>query len=256
MHFATMQAWYPVPTTIKERHVPGKTILIAVLLGGLCCGAAAAGGSDHAVPVRKTAEDFQQNAWTPDLWSSVKGQTSLIPTKGDSPIFVERKLGQSPERKLGQSPADAKTARCLTIDVAFSGAGFEHFTAAPPAPLWIPGDAKTVTLRYKISDRRYALKMGFVDGWGRDQVNGTYLSWDIHADPSDDWKNATFKVPDAWIRPVRIGGITTHNWEARNAKNKIRIQVGEIEVETDIQGVDPKTGVLATWTPEPNPAKP
>ena len=49
-----------------------------------------------------------------------------------------------------------RTAKSLKIDVAFSGNGFEHFTAEPAAPLWIPGDAKSVTLRYKVSDSRYA----------------------------------------------------------------------------------------------------
>ena len=80
--------------------------------------------------------------------------------------------------------------------------------------------------------------MDFVDGWGRDRVGGAYLAWDIRADPSGGWKTATFQVPEGWIRPVRISGVSTHNWEARNAKNTIHIQVDDIEVETDIKDVD------------------
>ena len=197
-------------------------------------GRAAAGPpvAPHATLVRKVAEDFEQNAWLPSQWNSAKGQTSLV-----------------------NDPApDLRTGKSLKIDVAFSGGGFEHFTAEPVAPLWIPGDAKSVTLRCKVSDRRYALKVGFVDGWGRDRVDNAYLAWDIVADPSGDWKTATFKVPEAWIRPVRISGISTHNWEARNVKNTIHIQVDDIEIETDLKDVDPQSGTLTTWTPQPGAA--
>jgi hypothetical protein len=212
-----------------------STATIAVgLLGWLCCAAAAAGDLDHTPLVSKVAEDFQQAAWAPDQWSNAKGQTSLV----------------------SEPAADGQTAASLKLDVAFSGNGFEHFTADPVAPLWIPGDAKSVTLRYKISDGRYALKLDFVDGWGRDQAGGSYLSWDLRPDPSGNWKTATFQVPAAWVRPVRISGITTHNWEARNAKNTVHIQVGQIEVETDIKDVDPKTGVLTSWRSEPKPPNP
>jgi hypothetical protein len=184
--------------------------------------------------VRKVAEDFEEVAWVPSQWSSAQGQTSLV----------------------SEPAPDVRTAKSLKIDVAFSGSGFEHFTAEPLAPLWIPGDAKSVTLRAKVSDSRYGLKVNFVDGWGRDRVGDAYLAWDVRTDPSGGWKTATFQVPEGWIRPVRIGGITTHNWEARNAKNTIHIQVDDIEIETDIKDVDAKTGVLTTWTPEPGPADP
>ena len=211
-----------------------RGIVVAGLLGWLCPATAVAGDLDRPLLVRKVAEDFQQAAWTPDQWSTAKGQTSLA----------------------GEAATDGQPSGSLKIDAAFSGGGFEHFTAEPLTPLWIPGNAKTVTLRYKISDARYALKMGFVDGWGRDQVGGAYLSWDLRTDPSGNWKTATFEVPPAWVRPVRIAGVTTHNWEARNAKNTVHIQLGPIEVETYIQGVDVKTGVLAAWKPEPNPPNP
>ena len=211
-----------------------RVILIVTLCGAGTCAAITAADADRATIVRKTVEDFDETVWGPDQWNSALGQASLA----------------------GEAAPDSKTAKCLKLAVDFSGNGFAYFTAAPAAPLWIPGNAKSVTLRYKISDRRYALKVGFVDGWGRDQVNGTNLSWDIRVDPSGNWKTETFQVPEGWVRPVRISGITTHNWEARNVKNTVHIQIDDIEVETDIRGVDPETGVLKSWTPEAKPAKP
>jgi hypothetical protein len=183
--------------------------------------------------VNKVIEDFQHAAWTPSPWNSAAGHASLV-----------------------RETADDKTNGSLKIDAAFSGNGFEAFTAEPPVPLWIPGNAKTITLRYKLPDSHYALKLGFSDGWGRDQINGGYIAWDIRTKASGNWEAATFKLPDNWVRPLRISGITTHNWEARNVKITLPIQIADIQVETDITDVDPKTGVLTTWTPEPKPANP
>lgn len=192
------------------------------------------GSAGYAEPVHKVAEDFEQAAWGPDQWNKAKGRASLV----------------------AEPAPDAKTAKSLKIDVDFSGNGFEPFTAVPTRPLWIPGDAKTVTLRFKMSDARYAFKVGFADGWGRDQVAGAYLAWDVRPDPAGNWKTATFQVPQTWVRPVQIRGITTHNWEAQNVKNTLHIQVDDIEVDTDLKDVDPKTGLLTTWKPEPNAKAP
>ena len=211
-----------------------KVILLAGLLGSVWCSAAAAGDPDRATLVHKVAEDFEETAWVPDQWSNAKGRTSLE----------------------SEAAPDAKTAKCLKIEAAFSGSGFEHFTADPPMPLWIPGDAKSVTLRHKIGDGRYALKVAFTDGWGRDQVKGAYLSWDVPTDKAGKWKTATFQVPPDWVRPIRLAGITTHNWEARNEKKTVGIWIDDIEVETDIKDVAPKTGLLSTWVPERNAANP
>jgi hypothetical protein len=184
--------------------------------------------------VHKVAEDFEQTPWLPDQWNKAKGQVSL----------------------LAEAAPDVRTAKCLKMDILFSGEGFEPFTAIPPQPLWIPGDAKTITLRFKLSDSRYAFKVDFTDGWGRDRVAGAYLTWDIRPDPAGNWKTATLKVPETWPRPVQIRGITTHNWETQKLKNTLRIQVDDIEVETDIKGVDANSGLLKSWTPEANPANP
>lgn len=211
-----------------------RTILAVGLLGWMACSAAAADDSGQSGLVRKVAEDFKQSAWVPNQWNSALGRTSLV----------------------SEPAADGKTTGSLKLEAAFSGNGFEAFTADPPTPLWIPGNPKTITLRYKISDSRYGIKLGFSDGWGRSQAKGGYLAWDIRTTPTGHWETATFKVPADWVRPVRITGVTTHNWEAKGVKITVPIQIADIQVETDIAGVDPKTGVLATWTPEPNPASP
>ena len=211
----------------------GKATRIAGWLGCLWCGVAAVGGSDRPPSaVHKVAEDFEQNAWVPDQWSNAKGTTSLVHTPAP----------------------DVQTAQSLQIAATFSGKGFEHFTADPVTPLWVPGDVQAVTVRYKVSDRRYALKMDFSDGWGRDQVHGKYLTWDLNTNLPGDWKTATFQVPADWVRPVRINGITTHNWEAQNVANTVRILIDDIEIDTDIKNVDPKTGVLTNWAPSPTRA--
>ncbi len=201
---------------------------------GILVAAALLAPAAYGQTVNKVAEDFQQSAWVPNQWNSALGQCSLV----------------------SEAAADGKTAGSLKLDVAFSGNGFEGFTADPPAPLWIPGNAKTITLRYKVHDRRYPIKVGFSDGWGRDQAKGGHLAWDIRVNSSGDWETATFKVPADWVRPLRNTGITTHNWEAQGVKITIPIQIADIRVETDITDVDPKTGMLTTWMPEPNPANP
>ena len=184
--------------------------------------------------VNKVVEDFTHSAWTPSPWNSATGQSSLV----------------------SEAAADGKITGSLKLEAAFSGGGFEAFSVDPPAPLWIPGNAKTITLRYKIHDGRYGLKLGFSDGWGRDRVKGGYMAWDVRTKASGNWETATFKVPDDWVRPLRISGVTTHNWEAQNLKIAVPIQIADIRVETDITDVDAKTGVLTTWAPEPKPANP
>jgi isoleucyl-tRNA synthetase len=42
-----------------------------------------------------------------EMWQNLAVAAFAKGGKGDSPIFVERKLGQSPERKLGQSPVES-----------------------------------------------------------------------------------------------------------------------------------------------------
>ena len=225
-------AWLASRDLIRQGHARLNTF--DMKLNALCLMAILLAPVAPAQPVHKTAEDFEQMAWVPDQWNKAKGRVSLV----------------------AEAAPDVKTAKSLKLDVEFSGEGFEPFTAIPAQPLWIPGDARSVTLRCKVSDSRYAFKVDFLDGWGRDKAAGVALTWDVRPDPSGNWKTATFKVPDTWVRPVQIRGITTHNWEARNVKTTLHIQVDDIEVETEIKDVDPKTGLLATWKPEPNPANP
>ena len=182
--------------------------------------------------VHKVAEDFQESPWQADPWSNAKGETSL----------------------LQEPPSTAGAAGSLKLNVHFSGKGFEHFTVCPSKPLWIPGNAKTITLRCKLSEIHYAFKMDFIDGWGRSQAEGASMSWDLRPDPTGDWKTATFHVPESWVRPVGISGLTMHNWEAQNVRKTVHAQIGEIKADTDIKDVDPKSGLLTGWKPEPHPA--
>jgi hypothetical protein len=71
---------------------------------------------------------------------------------------------------------------------------------------------------------------------------------------SPDWQTVSFDIPDEWVRPIAVSGITTHNFSATNEKNTVVIHVDDIEVETDISDVDPASGLFKGWTPEPNPA--
>jgi hypothetical protein len=221
-------------TILRTRGIVGR---LAVLMAAVLASPLAYGQT-----VTKVVDDFQQSAWVPNQWNSATGQSSLV------------RESMSP---ASQPAAERKMVGILKMEAAFSGNGFEAFTVDPPSPLWIPGNAKTVSLRYKIHDKRYALKLGLSDGWGREQANGGNLAWDIRTSPSGEWETATFKVPSDWVRPLRITGLTTHNWEAQGTKIRIPIQIADLQVETDITDVDPKTGILTTWTPEPNkPAHP
>jgi hypothetical protein len=184
--------------------------------------------------VTKVAEGFDEAPWIPDQWSSARGSATI-----------------SAERA-----PDAGAGRCMEMEVRFSGEGFEHFGVCPPRPLVIPGDVRTITLRTRVADGRYALRMTFVDGWGRDKVDGKALEWDLPRDPNGAWKTTTFKVPEAWVRPVRIVAIGTHNWGQQSAKNAVRFWFDDMEVQTDLRDVDPATGALKTWRPQPNPPDP
>jgi hypothetical protein len=101
----------------------------------LCLLAALLGPAVLGQVVHKVAEDFERGPWVPDQWNKAQGRVSLA----------------------AEAAPDAKTAKSLKIDVDFSGGGFEPFAAIPSQPLWIPGDAKSITLRFKASDSRYAL---------------------------------------------------------------------------------------------------
>lgn len=192
-----------------------------------------AGAGPEAV-VRKVAESFDEAPWRMSQWSSAGGEASLS----------------------DDVAPDAPAGKSLLLEVRFSGAGFEHFSAGPPGGLAVPGDVQSVTVRYTKSDKRYTLLLKFRDGWGREKIGGQKLEWPIASGADGKWQTATFRVPRHWVRPVTITGVAGHNWSARSVKKAVRFRLDHLEVRTDLSQVDPRTGLLKTWKPNPSEKDP
>jgi hypothetical protein len=203
---------------------------VAACLSIVLSGWAADAAAGESV-VKKVAEPFDEVHWEPGQWSTAAGSTSVSAEGHDQ-------------------------GRSMQMEVGFSGKGFQFFNANPSSPLVIPGHPRTVTFRYKVSDKRYPLSMTFTDGWGRGKADGQDLKWEFTAPEAGVWQTATFTVPADWVRPVSITGLATHNWSAQNEKKSVRFLVDDLEVETDTAAVDAGTGKLKGWTPEPNPKDP
>ena len=216
-----------------------KRFRMGIACACLCAGSAWAAPATPAAPaappartVRKAAETFDDTVWVNDPWSTGLGKTSLS----------------------SDVAPDCSSKRSLQFQTRYSGKGFEGVTIKPPQPLVIPGDVKTITIRVKRTDARYGLKVHFLDGWGREKADNQPLAWDLRLADAPQWQTCAFKVPDNWVKPLTIAGIGTHNWETKELANTVTFLLDQLEVETDIRQVDPETGVLKTWTPEPNPA--
>jgi hypothetical protein len=176
--------------------------------------------------VKKSAENFDHGPWKSNAFSTVGGATSI------------------------DAKADGARGGALVIEPNFTGA-FGGYGASPMTPLVIPGDAKSVSLRFNLSDARYGVKVSFRDGWGRDRVEGKYLNWTIITkDGINQWKDVSFKIPENWPRPIEIVAIDVDNWEAKTDVRKPRLLVDQIDIETDLAKVD-AAGILTTWTPDP-----
>ena len=104
---------------------------------------------------RKVAETFDQALWVDSPWNSGVGKTAFRPM-----------WHRIPGRK-----------RTWNSKPRYSGNGFEAVTIVPPSTLVIPGELKSLTIHVKRTDKRYGLKMSFLDGWGREK-NGTSV-WRI-----------------------------------------------------------------------------
>ncbi len=180
---------------------------------------------------RKILEDFTGTVWSPSRYSMAPGSIALVPER-------------APDMPVGGS---------MKVHIAFGGQGFEHFTAEPPKPLYIPGNAKRITMRVKRPDSRIPLKVVFSDGWGRVKADGKDLAWDLKLDSKPEWQTVTFDVPGDWVRPVGISGIASHNFSFKTDPVAADYFVGGIEAETDLSDVDPATGLLRSWKPEPSP---
>lgn len=203
-----------------------------ILLSNLSMAATSAMAADTLV--RKVAEPFDQVDWPNDAWVRASGGSCLVDDV-------------APNAPAGKS---------LEIEVRFSGKGFEWFGVAPPEPLVIPGDLKSLTMEYKRSDKRFPLIVKFKDGWGRSEVGSTRLEWtppEKAEKEAGSWTSATFTVPADWVRPITIAGLATHNWSAQSEAAQARFGVDQLTVETDLRDVDPSTGRLTTWKPDPQP---
>ena len=192
----------------------------------LASGAALVFGEDGT---RKFLEDFSGGAWSPSRYSMAPGSITLLPERAP----------------------DLETGGSMKVHVSFGGQGFEHFTAEPPKPLYIPGNAKRITMRVKRPDNRIPMKVLFVDGWGKTDKD---MGWELKLDAKPEWQTVTFDVPESWVKPVGISGISSHNFSFKTDKVALDYFVSGIEAETDISGVDPSTGLLRSWKPEPSPA--
>jgi len=214
-------------------HAPfARSHVVSLLLLFLAALFPSAAGAEGPVAGKKVLEDFSGGAWSPSRYSMAPGSITLVSER-------------APDLAVGGS---------MKVHIAFGGQGFEHFTAEPPKPMYIPGNVKRITLRVKRTDSRIPLKVVFVDGWGRTKADGKDLGWELKLDANPEWKTLTFDVPEGWVRPVGISGISSHNFTFKTDKMAGDYFVGGIEVETDISDVDPATGLLRSWKPEPSPA--
>ena len=200
---------------------------VALMLGA----ASSTFGADGVV--RKTIDTYDSAAWTLSQYNTAVGTVARADTKAP----------------------DAKTDRAMKWDVSFTGDGFQGCQIHPGSPKWIPGNVKNLTFRYNISEAGFGMKLNFVDGWGRSTAEGQELDIEVRAGAAGEWDKQTVRIPNHWVRPIRLSGVTVHNWSNRGEK-KITLLLDDTEVETDISKVDPKTGRLSTWRPEPNPADP
>jgi hypothetical protein len=187
-------------------------------------------------PVHKIAEPFESVGWRNSDDSTAEGAVKL---SADVP----------PELRPVSKGA-------LDFEAFFSGKGFEYFRGAPVQPFVIPGVTKSVSVWVR-NRTKYGWVMQFQDGWGRSEVEGKKLEWNLTPGAAQtDWKKVTFQIPADWVQPVRISSVFTHNWESQRDKAVGRLSLDQLEVETDISGVDEVTGILKSWKPAPAPAAP
>ncbi len=185
--------------------------------------------------VHKVAEPFESVSWRGSDDSTAEGAVKLS-------VDVAPEL-----RQVSKSAMD--------FEASFSGKGFEYFQGTPVQPFVIPGVAKIISVWVR-NRTKYDWVMQFKDGWGRGEVNGQKLEWNLTKGGDTPWKKVTFTVPPTWVQPVQIAGVFTHNWESKSEKGVGRISLDQLEVDTDIADVDEATGMLKSWKPAPPGAVP
>jgi len=209
---------------MKNKHIrsPRLTCLITVF-----CIATIASPASADVTVHKIAEPFESVPWKVSDDNTAGGGIKLST----------------------DVPADLAGASKSSLDIepAFSGTGFEFFRAVPAQPIVIPGVTKRVSLWVR-NEPKYGWTMVFKDGWGRTDIDGRKLDWNItQGGGPAGWKHVTFDVPADWVQPLTIQGVLAHNWENQSEKATGHLNIDQLEVDTDTTDVDPQTGVLKTW---------
>lgn len=182
-----------------------------------------------AETVSRIVGSFDWCAWNP-TWSKAPGQVSITDER-------------SPDLTNGKS---------MRIEVHFSGKGFEWFSVKPPKPIWIPGEAKSVTVRYKVNSPGYTIALEFLDGWGRSEANGKQLSWTLPVKVIGQWQTETFIIPANWLRPIAISGLNIHNWDKQNEAAVLTVLIDQIDAQVDLSSTDLQTGLPKSWKPNPD----
>lgn len=179
--------------------------------------------------VSRVLESFDRCVWN-SAWSKAPGQITIA----------------------NEHSPDLSNGKSMCIEVHFSGKGFEWFSVKPAKPIWIPGEAKSITVRYKVNSTGYMLALEFLDGWRRTEVNGKRLSWVLPVKTVGQWRTETFTVPKDWLRPIAISGLNIHNWDRQNEAFVLTVLIDQIEVTTDLSATDLQTGLPKSWLPNPN----
>lgn len=188
--------------------------------------AALGGPAAQAQTVQKTAEPFETTSWRTTDDSSATGTTAV---STDVPSDIA-----------------AASKHSLSFDGNFSAGGFQFLKVEPNQPLVIPGVTKKLSLWVK-TDGQQGWTLQFKDGWGRDTADKKKLEWNLTKGADGTWKKVTFDVPVDWVQPISIAAILGHNWGRQSEKYTTRLSLDQLEVQTDISQVDPKTGKLTNW---------
>lgn len=187
-----------------------------------------------AQTVHKIAEPFEHNLWEVTEESKAAGSA-----KASTDV-------------AGENAASSKQS--MDANASFAGTGFEFFAIQPKSPLVIPGSAKKLSVWVKGKPEGPGWSMTLRDGWGR-SMNAKHkkYEWDLSKGRDGSWKKLTFPIPPDCTQPITITGLSTHNSGSVDKKCDTQILVDQLEIETDISDVDPASGELRSWVPDPAP---
>ena len=210
---------------MRTQHLTVLALLIPLLLpwsSATLRAADAPAAGPAAGEVKKIIETGADVPWSQGLWVSAPGQVRIVE----------------------DAPPSSDLKKCLEVEVAFPGKGFMFYNAEPDVPLVVPGKLKSLSVWCKGEGAIVTL----VDGWGRSEVAGKKLEWSLGK--GDGWRQATFAIPDDWVQPIRVSGVSTHNWDFQNNASTVSIRLSRLEATYDLSDTDPATGALKSWKPD------